>query len=108
MLPLGGTWLTPPLQLAGTVAVIVDNGIFDSLAQPIPSCTVGLSSPLPNWDNSHTYSAGNGVLFGGHSYVSANNANTGHQPDSSPSWWVLARPQIDDDYGISQTPQTRS
>lgn len=42
-----------------------------------------------NWAGSTTYVKNDGVSYAGASYVSLQNSNTNHQPDTSPAWWQL-------------------
>lgn len=48
-----------------------------------------LSEPLP-WFAATTYSAGAAVKFNGAYYQALQGTNTGHQPDTSPTFWALS------------------
>jgi hypothetical protein len=46
----------------------------------------------PDWSSSATYSTGNRVLYQQYIYESLQNANTGKQPDISPTFWLRVSP----------------
>jgi hypothetical protein len=62
--------------------------------QGIYLTTHNATVPRAAWASGTTYPNGPGtsaqVSFSGHNYVSIQAANTGNQPDISPTWWLLA------------------
>ncbi len=41
------------------------------------------------WSSGATYAMGDSVFYSGSSYISLQDVNLNHQPDTSPSWWDL-------------------
>ncbi|GJD30016.1 hypothetical protein PMNALOAF_1259 [Methylobacterium adhaesivum] len=70
---------------------------------------VSFAGAVANWTGAAyaagtTYAKNAGVSYNGSSYVSLQNANTGHQPDTSPTWWQLVA-QKGDTGSVSGDPQ---
>ncbi len=59
---------------------------FQVLGQGGPLTIIGIAWGGA-WAISETYAAGDGVSFGGSSYISLQDENTGQQPDFSPAYW---------------------
>ena len=50
----------------------------------------GAADPAPAydaWDSGKTYAQSDKVTYAGHVWVSLQNGNENHQPDTSPTWW---------------------
>src|SRR5207247_11368715 len=42
-----------------------------------------------NWSSATTYALGDVVFYSGSAYISLQNANLNHQPNTSPTFWAL-------------------
>jgi hypothetical protein len=71
-LPLGGTARSLRAALAALAEALVPSGVYAG---------------------GTTYGLGAAVSFNGASYVSMQALNTGHEPDTSPAWWMLLSAQ---------------
>jgi len=54
------------------------------------------------WDNTETYALGAEVYYNDNYYYSLQAANTGKNPESEASWWVLVAAVDDDDYAFDR------
>lgn len=127
----GATWALntyAPAQNAPVVATALSTGstvpsacrgaaLFYTQTNPVSSyacvgnvfvlqTSSGGSSVSITWRNAYgsgtTYAVNDAVSYGGSSYISLQASNTGHQPDTSSSWWsLLAAKGSDGDVGVT-------
>src|SRR6185437_2879177 len=57
-----------------------------------PASRLGLSSPLPTWDNTTAFSDQQFVNYDGDSYISVINSNVGNQLDLTSVWIASTSP----------------
>ncbi len=102
-----GEFTEPVLWIAGTQPRIVFNNaqLWTAGAGVFPTVRIGLSSPLAAWNVGTTYSTTTAVTYGGKPYDLITIPSTGNQPDISPSFWQLSRPNSinGDNLGAAQT-----
>jgi hypothetical protein len=73
------------------------NGFFTwiQIAKNVGIATAKTGACANTWSAATTYNVGDRVFFNGTLYASAQSSNTGHQPDTSPTFWqVVSQPII--------------
>ena len=57
----------------------------------LPPLTGGI---LPTWAAGPSYAKGRVLTYGDSTYYSLQNGNSGHEPDTSPTWWQIILPLV--------------
>ena len=77
-----------------TFKSLVNSNLNNDPLNPTPPWT----NIAPNYDNAHTYALNDYVVVrvgnDDYRYKSLQNSNTGHQPESSPTYWDLDQPAL--------------